>query len=203
VSLSAILKSITDKRRIIEVALATFTIVYVGLMLSSFAYAVKNWPEAHRQTAAQTRATILEMAHDLNQILTGSDRFMAAALFGVPATFYFYMIQRDGSYPRQCPFDPLASPPERTIEKLGVDCKAFLLYESNEDQRKYSSTPSSALIRWEAIAKWVKDPRNSYRRIKIYRLSNQVLGAGINATGESFTMELYVLDTVPGSSGAP
>jgi 4-amino-4-deoxy-L-arabinose transferase-like glycosyltransferase len=203
VSLSAILRSITEKRRIIAVALATFATVYVGLMLSSFAYAVKNWPEAHKQSAAQTRAMIQEMAHDLNQILTGSDRFMAAALFGVPATFYFYMIQRDGSYPRQCPFDPLASPPERTIEKLGVDCKAFLLYESNEDQRKYSSTPSSALIRWEAIAKWVKDPRNFYRRIKTYRLSNQVLGAGINATGESFTMELYVLDTVPGSAGAP
>jgi 4-amino-4-deoxy-L-arabinose transferase-like glycosyltransferase len=199
-SLAPILKSAADKSRIASVLPAAVAVLYPSLTFAAFGYAAKHWPADQIRHAAQTRATIQELVYDVNQILTGSDRFLSATLFGVPAAFYYYMIQRDGSYPRQCPFDPLASPPERIIEKLGVNCKTILLYRNHEDQRKYSSGPLSSLPRWQAVSEWVKNPRNNYRLVKSYRFSSPIFGSNYNGTAGSFTMDLYVLDTASGGA---
>jgi hypothetical protein len=199
-SLAPVLKSAADISRIASFVPVTVAVFYSSLTLAAFGYAVKHWPAYQIQQAAQTRATIQEMVHDLNKILTEPDRFLSASFFGVPATFSFYMVQRDGSHPQQCPFDPVASPPAAVIEKIAGNCKAILLYRSDEEQRRYSYAPRAALTRWEAIAGWVKNPRNGYRLVKSYRFSNNISGSGSDDTGAGFTIELYVLDTASGAA---
>jgi len=199
-NLSQMLNVAADRSRIVSSLPAIVATLYIVLNLSTFWYAVRNWPAEHIQAATQTRAATQQIVGDLNKILIHSDKFLSAPLFGIPATFHFYMIRRDGSYPRQCPFDPLASPPERVVEKLGGDCKAILLYSSNADQRSLSPAPRAALMRWEAVAEWVKNPRSGYRLVKGYQFSSQSPGSSLDSANGSFTMELYVLDT-PASSG--
>jgi hypothetical protein len=191
----------TDKNRIRGWIPPLAAIFYVVGILLAFGYAVRNWPAENIRTAAQTRAVTAQIASDLGRFLNRSDRFLSAAVFGIPATFQFYLIQRDGSYPRQCPFDPLASPPERVVENLHRDCKAILLYGSDEDQRKLSPAPRAALARWEAVSAWVKSPHSGYRLNTRYQIPSQSPGTILPNPNNSFTMELYVLET-PASGGA-
>lgn len=198
-NLAQIFKGIPEKSPIASRLLPTVTALYVVFTLSAFCYAVKRWPVEHIRIAAQTRMATEEVIHDLKQRLTRSDRFLSAPLYGVPATFQFHMIQRDGYYPRQCGFDPLTSPPERVVEGLGPNCKAILLYSDNQDQVKFANAPKPALIRWEAIAKWVKNPASGYRLVQAYRFSSQTPYSGLIHASGSFTMELYVLDKAANS----
>jgi hypothetical protein len=188
VKLSPALKVAADKTRAILFLQSVIAALYVVLILWAFWYAVKHWPIEGIPVAAQIRATANEIANDLNHVLTRYDQFLSANPFGFPTTLEYYMVQRDGSFPRHGEFDVLASP-ERVIDETASRCKAILVFSNSEDQLRYSTAPKPALTVWEAIAQWVKDPRNGYRLIKTYRFPDQTPWSHLSG---NFTMELYV-----------
>lgn len=191
--LTPFLQKSMNRKRVVSCIMILLVSTYATAVVLGGLYATQNWPVEEQHVGLQNREVVIQIAYDLDTILTVNDRFMYVPLWGSPNTLQFYMMDEQGQYPQTVWID-LTKSPEQFIRESVSTCKAVLVYEQDiEEVALFHWTHPLTFPYYRAIAEWVTRPESSYVLFKTYHFqtapNTHELG---HANLKDFTLWLYV-----------
>lgn len=107
-----------------------FLSIYVTVNVFAGFSGAYGLPAYEQRYMAENRNTVRNIAADMRLFLNNSDCFMYAPAYGFPATLQYYMMDKDGGYPRLL-FIYISVTPEEFIQQYVSKCKVVLVFQQD------------------------------------------------------------------------
>ena len=147
--------------------------IYILIILFAGLSGAYGLSANEQQQMVENRNTVRNIAADMRLFLNNSDCFMYAPAYGFPATLQYYMMDKDGAYPKLLWIDQSVTPDE-FIQQSVSKCRVVLVDQADvREVAMYFTVGQINEPYYTAIWQWVKSPSSGYTLYKNYVLISE------------------------------